>query len=165
MFRTFTLVGMLAIASCLVLGTRRCTADEPKPGDASKSAPAANPHPLVGTWKLDVERNPEFKGDADRPNQVTLICEADSWKLTIVNEGGTQEFVGGYFADDKQTPATLDVTVRGDNDTSEVFAIYKIEKKRLTVAWRQDGVRPSDFGTTPPADGFIRASLVRESEE
>lgn len=164
MYRTLVVCGLFAIASARLLFATSSAADETKKDDAKPTEPAAKSTSLVGTWKLDVERNPEFKGDADRPNQVTLVCEADSWKMTIVNEGGTQEFVGGYFTDDKQTPATLDVTVRGDADSSEVFAIYKIEKKRLTVAWRQDGVRPADFGTTPPADGFIRATFLREGE-
>lgn len=119
---------------------------------------------LQGTWTLDLTKESELKGSQDQPNQVTLVFEADSWKLTLVNDGGSQEVVGGYALDDKQTPKVLDVTVRGDNDTNEVFAIYEINRGKLTIGWRPDGTRPADLNGTV-LDGLLKVSFVRKKAE
>jgi uncharacterized protein (TIGR03067 family) len=149
-FCTTTLAGVLFVAALFP-----CVA-----GAADKTPPATE---LQGRWKLDPASNSELKGDPDQPNQVSLVFEADSWKLTVVNEGGTQEVVGGYFVDPKQTPKILDVTVRGDAETTEIFAIYELQKDKLTVGWRPDGVRPGDLMGTV-TDGLIKVTFVRESD-
>jgi uncharacterized protein (TIGR03067 family) len=128
---------------------------------------AAEPPPaneLVGTWTLDLSQESEFKGSQDQPNQITLIIEADGWKLTVVNEGGSQEFVGGYVLDAAQTPKLIDVTVRGDAETQELLGIYEINRGKLKFCWRPEGPRPADF-TGTAADGVLKIGFVRQKKE
>lgn len=131
------------------------------------TAVAAEPpkaNELVGTWTLDLTKESELKGSQDVPNQVTLVLEADTWKLTIVNEGGAQEVVGGYTLDAQQTPKLLDVTLRGDAESMEFFGIYEINRGKLTIGWRPDGARPADL-TGTVADGLIEVTFVRMKME
>ena len=148
MLRTYAIVAItLLCISCVAHA-----ADAPKKTE------------IQGTWKLDISQNSELKGDQDKPNDVTVVYEADSWKMTIINEGGTQEIVGGYFCDPAQTPKVLDVTIRGDAETTDLYAIYEVIVDKLTVAWRADGTRPPDFNGTL-ADGLVKVSFLRVKED
>lgn len=129
---------------------------------ASAAPPPANE--LVGTWTLDLTKESPLKGSQDQPNQVLLVIDANDWKLTVTNEGGTEEFVGGYTLDVAQTPKLLDITVRGDSDTQEAFAIYEINRGKLTIGARADGARPADLNGTE-ADGFLKVTFVRQKSE
>jgi uncharacterized protein (TIGR03067 family) len=149
------------VALGLWVGTSTFAAEEKK---ADKKADDKPPGELVATWKLDPESNADARGDKDAPNQVTVVFEADTWKLSVINEGGTQELSGGYFADTTMTPKTLDVSIRGDTTTTEIYAIYEIVGDKLTIAWRQDGTRPADFNGTKE-EGAIKIGFIRETND
>jgi uncharacterized protein (TIGR03067 family) len=132
------------------------------PVAAAPPSPPANE--LVGTWTLDLTKESPLKGSQDQPNQVLLIIEADGWKLTVTNEGGSEEYVGGYTLDSLQTPKLLDITVRGDNDTQEAFAIYEINRGKLTIGARVDNARPADLRASE-AEGLLKVTFVRQKTE
>lgn len=129
---------------------------------AVAAEPAANE--LVGTWTLDLTKESELKGSQDKPNEVSLVFEADNWKLTLANEGGSQEVVGGYQIDSAQTPKVLDVTYRQDGNTRPIYAIYEINRGKLTIGWRPDGTRPADLSGTI-LDGLLKVSFVPKKVE
>lgn len=142
-----------AASLLLLLSIPLVTAAEPPPA-----------HELIGTWTLDLTQESEFKGSQDQPNQITLVIEADGWKMSVINEGGSQEFVGGYVLDAAQTPKLIDVTVRGDAETQELLGIYEINRGKLKFCWRPDGPRPADFNGTA-ADGMLKITFVRQKKE
>lgn len=129
---------------------------------ATAAEPAANE--LVGTWTLDLTKESDLKGAQDKPNEVTLVFEADQWKLTLVNEGGSQEISGGYQIDAAQTPKVLDVTYRQNNETRPIYAIYEIKRGKLTIGWRPDGTRPADLSGTV-FDGLLQVSFLQKKAE
>lgn len=130
-------------------------------------ANAADPPPaneLAGTWTLDLTKESELKGSQDKPNEVKLVFDGDGWKLTLVNEGGSQEVTGGYQIDAAQTPKLLDVTYRQNNETRPIYAIYELKGEKLTIGWRPDGTRPADLSGTV-FDGLLQVSFLREKRE
>lgn len=145
-------IAISSLLLCLLVASR---------ADAAEPPPA---NELIGTWTLDLTQDSEFKGSQDQPNQITLVIEADGWKMSVVNEGGSQDFVGGYVLDSAQTPKLINVTVRGDADTQELLGIYEINRGKLKFCWRVDEARPADF-TGTAADGVLKITFVRQKKE
>ena len=107
---------------------------------------------LVSTTKKGVETKIETKGDDasdDQPLSVTF--EEQSWKAKLGPKGAPVEITGTYILDPKQTPKLLDITISSAGGSTDLYAVYKIEKDQLSIRVRDGGgQRPPDFEI--PAD-------------
>jgi uncharacterized protein (TIGR03067 family) len=113
---------------------------------AAAADPPENPHAaLQGRWTMLTCNDAELRGDPDEPNRVTLTFDADNFTLSVVNDGGTRELTGGFSIDPTPTPQTIDFTVRGDGTSAIILGIYRLSGDRLTIRWKTNEERPSDF--------------------
>lgn len=106
---------------------------------------------LQGRWTMLTCNDAELRGDPAEPNRVTLTFDADNFTLSVVNDGGTRELSGGFAIDPAPTPQTIDFTVRGDGSSAVILGIYRISGDRLTIRWKTNEERPSDF-TSPQVE-------------
>ena len=94
-----------------------------------------------------VETKIEAKGDDESDDQSLVVTfEEQAWKAKLGPKGAPIEVTGTYVLDPTQTPKLLDLTIRGDKSSTDIPAVYKIERDRLFIRIREGGgQRPPDF--------------------
>lgn len=134
------------LISLAVLGAfagRYCLAAD-EPADAER---------IRGQWLLvssikGATETKAAKPDDDSENlPLAVTFDESTWKTKIGPKGAPIELGGGYVLDPTQTPKLLDVTLRNDNSSSDLYLIYKFEKDRLYLRLKEGNQRPIDFDT------------------
>lgn len=145
-----------AMLSATALSTRTWAADGSDEADATD---------IIGNWSYvsKIQKGVESKAD-DVANQIQLVgveFEEMKWKAKIGPKEAPIEITGTYAIDAKQTPRVLDLTITGgDGNSSDIPAIYKVEKDTLSIRIREGGgQRPPDFDT--PADDCLTVVFKR----
>lgn len=151
---------LLRVAACwVVLAAAGLGADPAEQGDEVR---------IRGRWLLvgKTEKGVSSKVEAPKDDNLPLLVtfEEQTWKTKIGASGSPIEVSGGYTIDAQQTPKLLDFSIRGDKDSTEIHAIYKLDGDRLDVRLpATGGQRPPDFDV--PADDSVSLEFQRQKDE
>jgi uncharacterized protein (TIGR03067 family) len=120
---------------------------------------------IQASWEMvsKTQKGVETKYDASsEEGSVDVTFEDRNWRAKLGNKSAPIEIAGTYFIDPSQTPKTLDLTIRGDKGSTDLYLIYKFERDALHLRLREgNGPRPVDFET--PADDCIALVLRRKA--
>ncbi len=114
---------------------------------------------LVGTWTLDLTKESELKGSQDKPNDVKLVFDGDGWKLTLVNEGGSQEVTADIKSTPRRRPSCSTSHIAKTTRRDPIYAnIYELKGRSSPSAGGPTELVPADLSGTV-FDGLLQVSF------
>lgn len=126
---------MLASLLILALATPP-VADDPKPGLDD----------FQGTWKAVAMENDGEETTGEEVGKQLLKVKGNRFEMT----GGDETYRGSLAVDPIPDPHTIDATYEDEdeNELGVILGIYKMNGRRLTICWDQEGEdRPAEFKT------------------
>lgn len=122
-------------------------------GIVSGAALAQSSDPLVGNWKLNVEKS---KGAKSGGTRIEAVGQGVRFTVDFVGTDGTVShwaFTGNY--DGKDNPAT------GNSPYGNVAALTRVDAKTIRITSKQDGKVMTTSTIVLSADGKTRTTTTK----